>query len=418
MEAAVNGFTRWTTLAEVESVVHELWGRASESRPWADEGASLTLRRLNLLVLARGGRQARRASSVLETLAGAVPARAVVLAEQLPGDRVEEPREMEDEIHPLACVTVRCGGPDAAGPPICWEEVVVPARREDAPFLQSYVEPMLLGDLPVVLWVPQEPNCAAQDFRRLADMADRVVLDSSAFSVPIRGLRLMADLVRETAGHSTVGDLSWARLTPWRELVADVFEDPGRRGMLDGIETVAVSYGSEVVDSELAAGGEERLGPAVARALLFCGWMASRLGWMVGGRGWHREGETSVLEMRRAGVRMTPGTTILFRLHPHRCLPGEFGGLETVTLEVTGEGAGAPGPVMTIKRTPETGLCSSRLQRAGREVEIRTVDMPLPTEEALLAEELSYAGTDTVFEESLAVAAELSALPGSDGLLV
>lgn len=414
----MNEFTRWTALADVESVVHELWSRVNESRPWADKGASLALRQLNLIVLARGGRQAKRASSVLEALAAAFPARAVVMAEQMPGDRVEEPRELLHEAHPLARVTVRCGAPGTVGPPTCWEEMVVPVRREDASLLQSYAEPLLLSDLPVVLWIPQEPDCSAQDFRRLVDMADRVVLDSAAFDAPIRGLRLVADLVRETAGHRTVGDLSWARLTPWRELVADVFEDPARRDMLDRVETLTVGYGSEVVDSELAAGGEEQLSPAVARALLFCSWMASRLGWVLGGRGWHKEGDVSVLEMRRAGVKMTPGSTILFRLHPHRCLPGEFGGLETVTLEVAGKTSGAPGAVITIKRTPDSGVCSSRLRYEGREVDIRTIDMPLPTEEALLAEELSYVGSDTVFEESLAVAAQLSGLPGSEGLFI
>lgn len=432
MEAAVNGHTQWAALGEVEPVLQGLWAKLAEERAAAGAGVLPAVRRLNLVVLTKGARQAERAASIIEALAESFPARAIILVEQIPGDRIQEPREFEERGRPPARVTIRCTGPGATagkgvtgnGPGsggsagICYEEVLIPARSDDAPLLQGFVEPLLLGDIPVALWVPQEPDCAAQDFRRVATLAERVVLDSAAFAQPVRGLRLMANLVREMSGRTTLGDLSWARLTPWREMVAELFEDQDRRWMLERIETVAVSYGSEVVDSELAAGGEERLGPAVSRALLFCGWLATRLGWMMGGRGWRHEGEHAVLEMRRAGVGNTPGATIALRLHPHRCLPGQFGGLETVTLEVGPSLAGEPGAVLTVKRTPETGVCSSRLRRGDREVEVRTVDMPLPSEESLLAEELASPAEDTVFEEALALAAELSALPGSEGLQV
>ncbi len=436
MEAAVNRLSQWTSLGEVGDVLRGLWGRLAEEQLAAHGPALSTLRRLNLLVLTRGARQAQRAAGVVEALAGTHPARTIILTEQVPGDRLREARDFEGLGGPAARVTVCCFPqkledadglrtavvPQAVGAGLeasaCYEEVLIPARTEDAPLLQSFVEPLLLGELPVALWVPQEPDCTAQDFRRIAALADRMVLDSAAFADPVRGLRLMSHLILEVGGRTTLGDFSWARLTPWLEMVADLFEDPDYRSMLDRLETVVVSYGSEVVDSELLAGGEERLGPAVSRALLFCGWLATRLGWILVGHGWRREGEAAILEMWRAGVGNTPGGTVSIRLQPHRCLPGEFGGLETITLEAGASAVGEVASTITIRRTPETGVCSSHLRAGDREVELRTMYMPLPSEEALLVEELEHDAADTLFQQALAMAAALSALPGSRNLQV
>ncbi|OPZ78461.1 MAG: hypothetical protein BWY79_00761 [Actinobacteria bacterium ADurb.Bin444] len=84
-------------------------------------------------------------------------------------------------------------------------------------------------------------------------------------------------------------------------------------------------------------------------------------------------------------------------------------------------GASAVGEVastITIRRTPETGVCSSHLRAGDREVELRTMYMPLPSEEALLVEELEHDAADTLFQQALAMAAALSALPGSRNLQV
>ncbi len=432
----MNRLSQWTSLGEVGDVLRGLWGRLAEEQLAAHGPALSTLRRLNLLVLTRGARQAQRAAGVVEALAGTHPARTIILTEQVPGDRLREAREFEGVSGPAARVTVCCFPqkledadglrtavvPQAVGAGVeasaCYEEVLIPARTEDAPLLQSFVEPLLLGELPVALWVPQEPDCTAQDFRRIAALADRMVLDSAAFADPVRGLRLMSHLILEVGGRTTLGDFSWARLTPWLEMVADLFEDPDYRSMLDRLETVVVSYGSEVVDSELLAGGRSSWGrPYLVRYSSVDGWphawggywlgtggvgRAKRRFWRCGGRAW---------EIR-------PEVPVSIRLQPHRCLPGEFGGLETITLEAGASAVGEVASTITIRRTPETGVCSSHLRAGDREVELRTMYMPLPSEEALLVEELEHDAADTLFQQALAMAAALSALPGSRNLQV
>jgi hypothetical protein len=74
-----------------------------------------------------------------------------------------------------------------------------------------------------------------------------------------------------------VVDLAWLRSTPWRERVAATFDPPKWLRELGRISAVEVRHGPE----------------SAAAGLLFCGWLASRLGWDPGSmvaRGDHLEG--------------------------------------------------------------------------------------------------------------------------------
>ncbi len=71
---------------------------------------------------------------------------------------------------------------------------------------------------------------------------------------------------RELAGEAYVVDLAWLRSTPWRERVAATFDPAAWRDELGRIDSVTVRHQSQ---------------SAIA-GLLFCGWLASRLGWQPG----------------------------------------------------------------------------------------------------------------------------------------
>ena len=58
-------------------------------------------------------------------------------------------------------------------------------------------------------------------------------------------------------------DLSWTRLTRWRELLARVFENPAHLARLGGIEELSVCHYGETVP---------------VRALYLAGWLRSSLG--------------------------------------------------------------------------------------------------------------------------------------------
>ena len=58
-------------------------------------------------------------------------------------------------------------------------------------------------------------------------------------------------------------DLAWLRSTPWRERVAAIFDPPMMRRSLGAIDKVVVRH----------------RGDSTAAAVLFCGWLSSRLNW-------------------------------------------------------------------------------------------------------------------------------------------
>jgi glucose-6-phosphate dehydrogenase assembly protein OpcA len=91
----------------------------------------------------------------------------------------------------------------------------------------------------------------------------------------------------DTGGQSGAGtaisDLSWSRLTPWRELTAQFFDAPALAPHLAEITRVAVDY-------------EARAGAVVDRsqALLLVGWLAARLGWRTAGPPSEQPGSTTL----------------------------------------------------------------------------------------------------------------------------
>ena len=92
----------------------------------------------------------------------------------------------------------------------------------------------------------------------MADLADRVIVDSAAREDREETLREMAAMIG-TNEIPAIGDLQWVGLSPWRSLLADAFGSPERVGELEKIESGEILY---------APGGE-------CRALLLLGWLDS-----------------------------------------------------------------------------------------------------------------------------------------------
>ena len=145
---------------------------------------------------------------------------------------------------------------------VCAEQVTIHAEGPPANHLESLAGPLLVPDLPVFLWYPGEFSPRSLGFAAMADLADRVIVDSAAAESHEACLREIAALVEDPATPA-IGDLQWVGLSPWRSLLADTFGAPERAGDLEKIEKAEVLY---------APGGENRV-------LLLVGWLASTLGW-------------------------------------------------------------------------------------------------------------------------------------------
>jgi glucose-6-phosphate dehydrogenase assembly protein OpcA len=193
--------------------------------------------------------------------------------------------------------------------------------------LDTIVDPMLVSDLATMVWAPHGHKQALDSLRRLAQI---VLVDSQDEPDVTGALRRAADL----SGYAYVVDLAWLRSTPWRERVAAAFDPPALRAALSGVSGVTVRHRHD----------------SLAAALLFCGWLSSRLGWKAESLAATGAGLTGHARGRRQEVRI--------KLTP---VGQDSPGLAGVTIET------ASGEAVSLDRAPG-GLKAVRRARDGSEL--------------------------------------------------
>lgn len=133
------------------------------------------------------------------------------------------------------------------------EVVVLRLYGELTHHADSVVSPLLLPDTPVVAWWPGDaPAVPAQD--AVGMLAQRRITDAKSAHESIKAL---AGRAKGYAPGDT--DLAWARLTPWRSLLAAAFDQPVGK-VKKGFVDAATGNASAPL---LAAWLSERLGAPV-----------------------------------------------------------------------------------------------------------------------------------------------------------
>ena len=143
---------------------------------------------------------------------------------------------------------------------ICCEYIALNGTNSDLNNVTSLIQSLLINELPKFLWWKSDPNYQEELFKKLAPTCNSVVFDSSGFTNPIAGIHSMAQLVQQ---GFNIADLNWKRLASWQELTAEAFDPPSRRAALLEVDRITLDY---------EAGNP-------AQALLFIGWLGSRLQW-------------------------------------------------------------------------------------------------------------------------------------------
>ncbi len=185
----------------------------------------------------------------------------------------------------LARVTALCHLRSAGGGIVCSEQIILQTGRGGEALLPSAIRSLLVGGLPFVLLdIGGEGSRAwAADLERDADL----LLGDSALPGRLdRAAALWAAIA--SGGTARVHDLAWARLTPWRELLAEQFDDPAAAAALSTLDGISIAHG---------ASPEEPAPPAV----LLAGWLAARLGWTPE----RRDGDALVLRGAHGPLRLS-----------------------------------------------------------------------------------------------------------------
>jgi glucose-6-phosphate dehydrogenase assembly protein OpcA len=377
---------RDTSVAVVADHLAQLWTMAGDDGPRVTEKGLPHARAsvLNLIVTVPDEPSAGRVVETMMGLGFRHPSRAVVL--------VASP----DAIGPTvdAAVSAHCHAVQQAEEQVCYEEVVLTVRGEAASHLDGIVAPLLIHDLPTLVWWPGDPPFADPVFDQLVDLSDRLIIDSSDFSDLLVGCRRLANLRR----RSGVGDLAWKRLGWWQELTAQFFDAPRFRRYLPNLNRVRIQYAlppeagaPPLPDPHDPAPG---VTSPIAQAMLYASWIASRLTWkrssttqpLQGGQlGLTLEGRYAMVELQVTGVptpHVPPGDLLSVRLRAY----GETGAAEFI-----------------IDRDGDEAIVASNAD--GMTAQLRRVRMEQPFESELLAASLVADRHDDVYEAAIRAAA-------------
>jgi glucose-6-phosphate dehydrogenase assembly protein OpcA len=210
----------------------------------------------------------------------------------------------------------------AGDPPVLREIVLLEVGERHLAHLEPIVDPLVVPDLPTVLWSPQDHPEAV---RALLPLAQVMLIDSMDQAEARDGLRRTNALLES----AYVVDLAWLRSIPWRERVAATFDPPPLRPELHTISAVTVRHNAD----------------STTAALLLIGWLASRLGWDAG--------HLAQVEGGLAGTAHAGGQVVRLALEP---VPQQVPGLAGLTLET------ATGRRLDLDRGP--GGLRARYQNA------------------------------------------------------
>ena len=143
-------------------------------------------------------------------------------------------------------------------PGLLRETVVMEIGERHLDDLLTIADPLLVTDLPTLLWSPHGHPDALD---ALMPLAQAVQLDSVDEPVWREAIDRACALSRQ----AYVVDLAWLRSTPWRERTAAIFDPVARRADLGSITKVALRHHPA----------------STVTGMLFLGWLASRLRWSV-----------------------------------------------------------------------------------------------------------------------------------------
>ncbi len=397
---------RWRSRAhsieEVEGELARIWAETNlevdrnhdEVNDVADRHVAARTSVMNLVVIARRPEVGERCAAIIQKLTGRHPSRTTIV----------QPADPDGPSWLDALVVAHCVMPRADAPETCAETIHLTCGGESGRHLDAVVAPLLIHDLPVTIWWPDEPPFGSAQAEGMLAMADRLVVDGSHWTgTGLQRLSQMADL--SARRPIAISDFALVRQSRWREAIAAIFDIPDFLPYLRHIRRIAVTYG---IREEQGADSAN-----VVKPLYHVAWLASRLGMQVvrpltpaGSSGPKRGGG-------RPGTLPNPVGGLAAQLRLDRTdvavvirpVLSEMPPGTTLRVELLAEYRGSE---LRADVTAEQEAVHVRVWQDGVHALERGFNAPRRTEIDLLAEAIEAGGRDPVSAETLAVAAELA----------
>jgi glucose-6-phosphate dehydrogenase assembly protein OpcA len=162
-------------------------------------------------------------------------------------------------------------GPDEVA--LLRETVIIEIGDRHLDDLTTIADPLVVTDVPTLLWSPHGHDDAADT---LLALAQAILIDTIERPVWAEAIERASRLSEQ----AYVVDLAWLRSIPWRERIAASFDPPAMRAELRSLSEVTVRHHPS----------------STVAAMFLVGWLASRLGWRLErSRMLQREGESGQL---------------------------------------------------------------------------------------------------------------------------
>ncbi|HZU41540.1 MAG TPA: glucose-6-phosphate dehydrogenase assembly protein OpcA [Terriglobales bacterium] len=365
-------------VASIERELRNLWRHEAEDEQARSGQPVVCARTLNLLIYPAETENPEFIAELMDPITTRHPSRAVLI----------EPARPDATAEFEARVSASCAARQGTGVLGC-ELIMLRSRPCAYEKIHSIVLPLLVPDLPIFLWwrkpLAGKKAIAARErelFDGLVKLANRVIIDSAHLSDPAAQIHKLAESIRVKRVHAAFSDLAWARLTMWRQLIAQFFDGPN------------ITYVNRVTEVAIQYGADEVVPP---EPLLLAGWLASRLNWDLpqNTTPW-KQGEAHELTLVRNGGQV--------RL---RFEPVEVPDIEGVmSVKITAENNGAA-EFSVSRRKGVDGFTASiskqgeaPMHRMVRGREISTAEM--------VSKELEILQHDLLYEEALNAAASLT----------
>ncbi|MGK7898363.1 MAG: glucose-6-phosphate dehydrogenase assembly protein OpcA [Xenococcus sp. (in: cyanobacteria)] len=267
---------------------------------------------------------------------------------------------------------------------ICCEYITLSGTAEALERIGGVITELSISDLPRFLWWKATPRIDHPLFKRLINYCDSTIIDSSVFNNPESDLDCVSKMIQQDV---PLADINWRRLSPWQELTAEAFDPPERRAAIYEVDQVTIDY---------QRGNQ-------TQALMFLGWLASRLNW-------------SPVEYNHEGGDYDIRRVKLISDRDQRSIDVELAAIPTA------ENQDVPGDLISLRLTSTnldadccTVLCSSTTgcmrMEAGGGAQSCYIQQVAPlfdqNTEELLGQQLQRWGREVLYEESMAVTAKI-----------
>lgn len=373
---------------EVDTTLSSLWKMSADNMRI---GANLNVRTsvLNLLICAPDTQSAFYASKLLRDLSSTHIARATLA---ILDQRTDAPDTLD------SWVTLRCFSMISDLMRHCFEQTTLLSAGRATRGLPNTLASVLKAHLPVYLWwIGDTRSTDDTVFRNMAELCQRVIVDSATFFQPEQDMHTLANYCK-TAPQTALSDLNWGRLTLWRQLMAQFFDVPEYLPFLHGIERIEIEHAvAPLAAIDRTESGE--VSPNPTAALLLAGWLKASLNLKLVEQSPHNQRDTASGTYQWLLNLPTGDRQALMQILPRVQSGLRPGSLSLVRLTCKSDTHRA---VFTIKREADSAYVQTSVESPERTRPVRIVNLPdKQIASELLHDELEITVHDQLFEQTL-----------------